>query len=100
MSPPIEKLTEEGYDLQFGTNVLGPFLFTTLLMPVLLETAKENGEARVVNTSSLGHVAGSKEAIEWDTLKPAAGSAGDKARTKMGPDGLYYQSKRVSIKTH
>ena len=25
MFPPIEQLTADGYDLQFGTNVLGPF---------------------------------------------------------------------------
>ncbi|KAI0067968.1 NAD-P-binding protein [Artomyces pyxidatus] len=44
MVPPIEVLTAQGYDAQFGTNVLGPFFFTNLLFPVLLSTAKgENG---------------------------------------------------------
>jgi hypothetical protein len=23
MNPPVDKITEQGYDLQFGTNVLG-----------------------------------------------------------------------------
>jgi len=94
MDPPIEQLTKEGYDLQFGTNVLGPYLLTTLLLPTLLATAKETGDARVVNTSSLGHVLGPPGGVDYDTLKPgAAGSAGDVARRRMGTSGLYYQSK-------
>ncbi|KAG2110815.1 uncharacterized protein F5147DRAFT_687339 [Suillus discolor] len=36
MAPPIEMLTDDGYDLQFGTNVLGHFYFTNIVMPALL----------------------------------------------------------------
>ncbi|KAH7345619.1 hypothetical protein B0J17DRAFT_713176 [Rhizoctonia solani] len=32
--------TANGYDLQFGKNVLGPYLFTTLLLPTLIHTAQ------------------------------------------------------------
>jgi hypothetical protein len=32
-------LTDHGYDLQFGTNVLGHFYFTTLVLPALLAAA-------------------------------------------------------------
>ena len=32
MIPPNEALTSQGYDLQMGTNVIGPYLFTTLLV--------------------------------------------------------------------
>jgi len=58
MVPPVEQLTADGYDLQFGTNVLGHFYFTKLLLPTLIATAKtsSDGKARVVNTSSLGHI--------------------------------------------
>ncbi|EUC67679.1 oxidoreductase, putative, partial [Rhizoctonia solani AG-3 Rhs1AP] len=56
MKPPIEQKTANGYDLQFGTNVLGPYFFTTLLLPTLIHTVKNSplarGHARVVNTSS------------------------------------------------
>ncbi|KAF9234872.1 NAD(P)-binding protein [Melanogaster broomeanus] len=49
MTPPIDQLTDDGYDLQFGTNVLGHFYFTKLVLPVLLSTAKSapDGIARV-----------------------------------------------------
>ena len=43
--------TSDGFETQFGTNHLGHFLFTTLLMPALLAAAP----ARVVSLSSIGH---------------------------------------------
>lgn len=81
MVPPIESLTEDGYDLQFGCNVLGknisssaspppliqvaslsgPFYFTQLLLPLLIQTAKSNASdkgisGRVITTSSIGRL--------------------------------------------
>ena len=55
--PPVDQLTADGYDLQFGTNCLGHFYFTKLLLPLLIESAKADPvfKARVVNTSSSGH---------------------------------------------
>jgi NAD(P)-dependent dehydrogenase (short-subunit alcohol dehydrogenase family) len=47
-----EGLTEDGYEIQFGTNVMGPVLFTQLLIPILQRTAKLNPQTRVVNVSS------------------------------------------------
>ncbi|KAG9076657.1 hypothetical protein FRC06_009380, partial [Ceratobasidium sp. 370] len=56
MVPPVEQKTADGYDLQFGTNVLGHYFFTILLLPTLVHTAKNSprahGHARVINTSS------------------------------------------------
>ena len=46
------KLTPEGIELQFGTNHVGPFLLTNLLLPLLLRNRKG---ARIVNTSSEAH---------------------------------------------
>jgi NAD(P)-dependent dehydrogenase (short-subunit alcohol dehydrogenase family) len=43
--------TQAGFETQFGTNHLGHFLFTVLLMPALLAAAP----ARVVSLSSIGH---------------------------------------------
>ncbi|GJC88318.1 putative oxidoreductase C736.13 [Colletotrichum liriopes] len=48
-------LTKDGYELQFGTNVIGPALFTQLLLPTLRETAKINNQTRVVMLSSAAH---------------------------------------------
>ena len=43
--------TADGFEMQFGTNHLGHFLFTCLLVPALLAAAP----ARVINLSSTGH---------------------------------------------
>ncbi|KAL7802317.1 NAD(P)-binding protein [Trichoderma aethiopicum] len=48
--------TDDGFDLQLGTNHVGHFLFTKKLLPVLKETvAKYNPDVRVISTSSLGN---------------------------------------------
>lgn len=49
--------TAEGYEIQFGTNYVGHFLLTRLLLPAL-EAAAESapaGAVRIVNLSSVGH---------------------------------------------
>jgi NAD(P)-dependent dehydrogenase (short-subunit alcohol dehydrogenase family) len=40
MVPPLDLKTSAGYDVQFGTNVLGHYLFTTLLLPALIRAAQ------------------------------------------------------------
>ncbi len=58
MYTPLER-TVEGFEMQFGTNHLGHFLLTNLLVPMLLA----DPPSRVVNLSSGGH-RGSD--IVWD----------------------------------
>ncbi len=48
-------LTKDGFELTFGTNHLGHFLFTTRLLPKLVASAKDGG-ARIVNVSSKAHL--------------------------------------------
>lgn len=50
--------TADGLELQFGTNHIGPFLLTNLLMPKLLKAAQKSpkGSTRIVNVTSAGHV--------------------------------------------
>ncbi len=50
MAPPLS-YTEDGFELQFGTNHIGHFALATRLLPAL-EAA---GTARVVSLSSIGH---------------------------------------------
>ena len=48
--------TVDGYEMHFGTNVMGSFLLTKLLMPTLKSTAQQPGaDVRIVNVSSEAH---------------------------------------------
>jgi retinol dehydrogenase-12 len=44
-------VTDSGFELAFGTNYVGPFLLTALL----LDRVRESAPARIVNVSSIGH---------------------------------------------
>ncbi|GBE85836.1 Uncharacterized oxidoreductase [Sparassis crispa] len=91
MNVPNDQLTADGYDGTFGTNVLGPFYFTQLLLPILSLTAKSSppGTVRVVNSTSVGHVF--VRTVDLDTLKDTA------ARRRMSTQTSYYQSKFANI---
>jgi NAD(P)-dependent dehydrogenase (short-subunit alcohol dehydrogenase family) len=58
MYTPLER-TAEGFEMQFGTNHVGHFLLTNLLVPMLLA----DPPSRVVNLSSGGHWGSD---IVWD----------------------------------
>jgi retinol dehydrogenase-12 len=52
-------LTDDGVELTFAVNHLGPFLLTELLMPRLLESARAAEIAsRVINVASIAHTRG------------------------------------------
>lgn len=54
---PDRRFTKEGIELQFGTNHIGPFLFTNLLMNKIRRAAREAvpGTTRIVNVSRAAH---------------------------------------------
>jgi NAD(P)-dependent dehydrogenase (short-subunit alcohol dehydrogenase family) len=56
MVPPTRQVTEDGFELQFGTNYLGHFALTAHLAPLL----RRGNDARVVSLSSVaarsGHI--------------------------------------------
>ncbi|KZT52553.1 NAD(P)-binding protein [Calocera cornea HHB12733] len=88
MTCPMDQITKQGYDMQFGTNVLGHAYLTLSLLPLLQSTAKAHGAARVVTTSSGGHMQAPKGGFDYATLKD-----GPVRRKKLGPWSAYFQSK-------
>ena len=72
-----------------GTNVLGHFYLTKLLLPLLLSTAKASpeGKARVVHVSSQASVGGK---LDFNAFKDGP------ARRNKTPWDMYYMSKLVS----
>jgi retinol dehydrogenase-12 len=55
--------TKDGFEIQFGTNHLGHYLFTRLL----LDRIVDSGPARIVNVSSASHY--QAKTIEWDAVQ-------------------------------
>lgn len=66
MTPPYSK-TEDGFELQFGTNHLGHFALTGKLMDLLITTP----DSRVVNVSSAAHGIGKIDFrdLDWQNRK-------------------------------
>ena len=88
MSCPIDWLTADGYDMQFGCNVLGHHFFTQLLLPALLAGTEHSGEkSRVVTVSSAASYMG--PGIDFDTFVDG------KKRRWTPSEILYCQSKLV-----
>ena len=63
MGTPSRRRTTDGFELQLGTNYLGHFALTGLLLPAL---TRASGGGRVVSVSSLAH---RRAAIGFDDLQ-------------------------------
>ncbi|WP_369372377.1 oxidoreductase [Promicromonospora sp. Populi] len=59
--PPQRYETADGHELQWGTNFLGPFALTNLLLPLLLS-------APAPRVATMGSFAGNQGRIEFDDL--------------------------------
>ncbi len=81
MAPPDRLETKQGFELQLGTNHLGHFALTGLLLPLLMETPA----SRIVTVSSFAHEPGR---IAFDDLQCERGYT---------PYGAYSQSKLANI---
>ncbi|XP_059470632.1 retinol dehydrogenase 12-like [Neocloeon triangulifer] len=73
--------TEDGFEMQFQTNHLGHFLFTSLLLPRI----KESAPARIVNVSSTAHLIGK---VNFEDLQ---------SEKSYSPIKAYGQSKLCNI---
>jgi NAD(P)-dependent dehydrogenase (short-subunit alcohol dehydrogenase family) len=81
MDLPTRRLTEDGFELQFGTNHLSHFALTALLLPLL----RKAQAPRVVNVSSLAHRGGK---IDFSNLQ---------AERKYNSWAAYQQSKLANL---
>ena len=77
MAPPKRKLTADGLELQFGTNVVSHFALTALLLPVIT--------SRVVTIASIAHKRGK---LNFDDLQ---------SERRYSPMGAYQQSKLADL---
>jgi NAD(P)-dependent dehydrogenase (short-subunit alcohol dehydrogenase family) len=66
MAPPKAVKTEDGYELQFGTNHLGHFVLTGLLLPSLLTAPA----GRVVTVASIAHNGGTDAVLTGNVGEP------------------------------
>jgi len=86
--PPA--VTEEGYEIQFGTNHVGHALLTKLLVPVLDKTAKSSDAGvRIVSLGSYAHNYTATGGIDFKSLKSKSENMSSSAR--------YGQSKLACI---
>jgi NAD(P)-dependent dehydrogenase (short-subunit alcohol dehydrogenase family) len=86
MAPPKRLETVDGFELQFGTNVLGHFALTALLMPALEQAATASAERpRVVTLASIAHKRGQ---LNFDDLQSVR---------SYSPMRAYQQSKLADL---
>ncbi|WP_345817046.1 oxidoreductase (plasmid) [Paraburkholderia sp. PREW-6R] len=84
MAPPKRLETADGFEIQFGTNVIGHFALTGLLMP-LLEEAAASERSRVVTVASIAHKRGR---LDFDDLQ---------STRRYSPMRSYQQSKLANL---
>ena len=70
MAFPARKTTAQGFEAQFGTNHLGHFALTGLLLPALLRPRSDEGNqpARIITVSSIAHRGGTMDFsdLQWE----------------------------------
>ncbi|KAM0344545.1 hypothetical protein ACHAPU_007525 [Fusarium lateritium] len=64
-----EGLTEEGYEIQLGTNHMGHAFLTHLLLPTLEETTKINSDVRIIFVSSIAESMAPSNPYQLDQFK-------------------------------
>ena len=77
-----KSFTQDGFELQLGTNFLGHFLLTELLLPIL----KKNKDSRIIHTSSVFHKKGLINLEDFNFKK-----------RKYSGWEAYYQSKLAQV---
>jgi len=86
MAPKRRMQTADGFEIQFGTNVLGHFALTAMLMPALeCAVERQMERPRVVTLASIAHKQGRLNFDDLQSLK------------SYSPMGAYRQSKLADL---
>ncbi|MFC7400766.1 SDR family oxidoreductase [Citricoccus sp. GCM10030269] len=56
MAPPVRLETEDGFELQFGSNFLGPFALTLRLLPLLLQADRPRVTTMSSGMAAVGRI--------------------------------------------
>ena len=81
-------LTADGYEIQFGTNHLGHALLIKHMLPTMLRTAKDNGDARIVCLTSTGFNVAPKAGIIFKDLRTTMDMGVGSTWTRYGQSKL------------
>jgi len=86
-------LTEDGYENHFGTNYMGPALFTRLLLPILQQTAAlPDSDVRVIDVSSEAFRQAPPEGVLLEKVKTDLSEIGTLARYGQSKLAGYYHT--------
>ncbi|KAI2610581.1 NAD(P)-binding protein [Hypoxylon sp. NC1633] len=88
MAPP-PGLTEEGFEIQWGSNYLAHAVIVQLLRPLMLRTAEGGADVRLIHVTSYGHNLAPSGGIQFEHLREADAGGGEFLR--------YGQSKLAQI---
>jgi len=83
MAVPQRRETEDGFEIQFGTNYLGPFALTGLLMPALLRSPSPRVTTVSSGAANMGLKRINFEDLQWER--------------SYGPWKAYCQSKLADL---
>ncbi|WZH42087.1 uncharacterized protein QYS62_003055 [Fusarium acuminatum] len=90
-------VTVEGYEVQFGSNYMGPALFTKLLLPVLLHTVEAHqADVRVVNLSSELFKQAPSDGVQLSRCKTPMNEISSLARYGQSKLADYYHTRTLA----
>lgn len=92
-------LSADGHEIQFGTNYMGPTLFTKLLLPLLQHTAATpNSDVRIINLSSELFKQAPSQGIIFSDLSTPMPKLSSVARYGQSKLANYFFSKTCAAK--
>jgi NAD(P)-dependent dehydrogenase (short-subunit alcohol dehydrogenase family) len=73
MAPPTRMVTADGFELQFGSNFLGPFALTVRLLPLILAAANPRVVTMSSGLASIGRIR--FDDLQWERRRYRANPA-------------------------